>query len=228
MVSSSIRCARAAGLAAGVVALLLGAAPAADAGVVSGIVRTRTRPDMAPSSAIVYAEPLDAPAPRSAGPIALTQKHKTFHPQVLAVPAGALVTFPNQDPIFHNVFSLSGPQPFDLGLYRAGQSRALTFQQPGVYRVFCNIHPEMTALLLVVATPYATQAGADGRFALDLPPGRYRVTAISARAGAVSVETVSTTGATEAPAITLDESAWAAAPHKNKYGQDYPAASYRR
>jgi plastocyanin len=210
-----------------VAAVFLTAWGPAEAGVVSGAVRTRTRPATAPATAIVYAELLDAPAPRSATTRALTQKNKTFQPQVLAVPVGSTVTFPNLDPIFHNVFSLSGPQPFDLGLYRAGQTRTRTFQQPGAYRVFCNIHPEMTALVLVVPTPYAALADADGRFTLDLPPGRYRVTAVSPRASPVSVEIVTTAGATDAPDLTLDESAWAAQ-HKNKYGQDYPAASYQR
>ncbi len=216
-----------------------GAVSPVDAGVVSGVVRTRTRPDMAPASAVVYAEPIDAPSPRGAAfpaidgakpaqPIALTQKHKLFQPQVLAVPTGSTVAFPNLDPIFHNVFSLSGPQPFDLGLYRAGQARVRTFTQPGVYRVFCNIHPEMTALVLVVPTPYVAPADADGRFSIDLPPGRYRLTAVSPRASAVSAEIVSTAGASEAPGFTLDESTWTPAPHKNKYGQDYPTASYQR
>jgi plastocyanin len=200
----------------------------AEAGVVSGVVRTRTRPDTLPATAIVYAEPVDAPPPRAGAAFALIQKNKTFQPQVLVAPAGSTVTFPNLDPIFHNVFSLSGPQPFDLGLYRAGEARSRTFQQPGTYRVFCNIHPEMTALVLVVPTPYVTFADAAGRFALDLPPGRYRVTAVSQRASAVTVEVVTAAGATDAPELTLDESAWVAAQHKNKYGQDYPVAGYRR
>jgi plastocyanin len=214
-------------LAALALAVAAGVAPT-EAGVVSGVVRTRPRAGTVPAAAVVYAEPVDAPSPRGGAAFTLAQKHKTFQPQVLAVPTGSTVTFPNHDPIFHNVFSLSGPQPFDLGLYRGGQSRTRTFQQPGVYRVFCNIHPEMTALVLVVPTPYAAQVDADGRFALDLPPGRYRLTALSPRASAVSLEVVSMAGATDAPPLTLDESAWAPAPHKNKYGQDYPVASYQR
>jgi plastocyanin len=214
---------------AGVVAaMLLTIASAVEAGVVSGVVRTRTRPDAAAATAIVYAERLDGPAPRTTAAFTLMQKNKSFQPQVLAAPVGSTVTFPNQDPIFHNVFSLSGPQPFDLGLYRGGQARTRTFVQPGTYRVFCNIHPEMTALVLVVPTPYATLTDAAGRFSVDLPPGRYRVTAVSARAEPVSIEIVSTAGASQTPELALDESTWAAASHKNKYGQDYPAASYRR
>jgi plastocyanin len=203
-------------------------AVSAAAGPVSGSVRTLTRPDARASVSVVYAEPLEAPAPRSSSTFSLVQKNKAFQTPVLAVPAGATVTFPNQDPIFHNVFSLSGPQPFDLGLYRAGHSRSRTFAQPGTYRVFCNIHPEMTALVLVVPTPYATQTDAAGRYVLDLPPGRYRLTAISQRADAVSVEIVATGATVDAPEITLDESSWVAARHKNKYGQDYAAASYQR
>jgi hypothetical protein len=86
----------------------------------------------------------------------------------------------------------------------------------------------MSAMVFVVPTPYITTTGADGRFVLDLPPGRYRITAMSERTGPVSVEAVSTAGAAAAPELTLDESAWTAVQHKNKFGQDYPAAAYRK
>jgi len=200
----------------------------AAAGPVSGTVRTVTRPGIAPATAVVYAEPLDAAARRTAVRASLVQKNKAFQPHLLAVPAGSTVSFPNDDAIFHNVFSLSAPQPFDLGLYRSGETRARTFSLPGAYRVFCNIHPQMTALVIVVPTPHITTVGPDGRFVLDLPPGRYRVTALSERAGPVSVEATSAVGAATAPELTLDESAWALVQHKNKFGQDYPVAAYRR
>ncbi len=200
----------------------------AHAGPVSGTVRTLTRDGAVPATAIVYAEPLDAAPPRAGGRFMLTQKNKTFQPHVLAVPAGSTISFPNDDEIFHNVFSLAGPQPFDLGLYRAGQTRERTFNRPGSYRVFCNIHPQMTALVIVVPTPYTTTAGSDGRFVLELPPGRYRMTALSERAQPVSVEVTSAAGAATAPPLTLDESAWVFAQHKNKFGQEYPAAAYKR
>ena len=183
---------------------------------------------MAAATAVVYAEPLDAAAPRKPGRFTLAQKNKTFQPNLLPVPAGSTVDFPNNDPIFHNVFSLSPPQPFDLGLYRAGETRARLFSQPGTYRVFCNIHPQMTAVVLVLPTPYATVAASDGRFLLDLPPGRYRITALSERAEPVSVEVASATGATTTPDLTLDESSWVFVQHKDKFGKDYPAAAYRR
>jgi plastocyanin len=204
------------------------AAEVAHAGPVSGSVRTVTRPGVAPAGSIVYAEPIDQAAARRPGTFVMTQRDKTFQPHVLPVPLGSTVEFPNKDAIFHNVFSIAGPQPFDLGLYRAGASKRRTFTDPGTYRVFCNIHPQMTAIIVVVPTPYVTSAGPDGRFVLDLPPGRYRLTALSERAGPVSSEVISTAGAVAATPLTLDESAWVAVQHKNKFGQDYPPEAYKK
>jgi plastocyanin len=213
----------------GVLAIACAAIPAlAGAGPVTGRVRTLTADGVAPATAIVYAEPLDAPAARVQAALTLGQKNKTFQPHILAVPVGSKVAFPNNDQIFHNVFSLSGPQPFDLGLYRGGDTRERQFTRPGTYRVFCNIHPHMTALVVVVPTPYTASVGPDGRFVMELPAGRYRVTALSVRAEPSSVDVTSTAGAATAPDITLDERAWAFVQHRNKHGQDYPAAAYKR
>jgi plastocyanin len=209
------------------IAGLMAATPAG-AGPVSGVVRTVARAGVAPATAVVYAEAIDAAAARASRRFTLAQKNKTFQPRVLAVPVGSTVDFPNNDGIFHNVFSLSGPQPFDLGLYRAGETRMRTFTAPGTYRVFCNIHPQMTAMIVVAPGGFTALATPDGRFTLDLPPGRYRVTALSERASPVSVEATSTMGASTMPELTLDESAWAFAQHKNKFGKDYPAAAYQR
>lgn len=210
-------------------AALLGVLPAlAEAGPVSGEVRTVGRPGVAAAPAVVYAERIDAPVPRRAGRFTLTQKGKTFHPRVLIVPVGSTVEFPNDDLIFHNVFSLSGVEPFDLGLYRAGESRSRTFTQAATYRVFCNIHPQMSAFIVVAPTPHAVPVDRSGRFVLDLPPGRYRITALSERALPVSVEVASGAGAGTAPPITLDESQWVDVAHQNKHGMDYPASAYKR
>ena len=204
------------------------AATPAGAGPVSGVVRTLGRAGLVPAPSLVYAERTDAAAPRQSSRVTLRQKNKTFTPRLLGVPVGSVVDFPNDDIIFHNVFSLSGPQPFDLGQYRSGQSQSRTFTQAGTYRVFCNIHPNMSALILVVPTPYVVMTDADGRFVLDLPPGRYRLSAVSERAGPASIEITAETGATQAGPLTLDESAWVAVQHKNKFGKDYPPASYNR
>ncbi len=198
------------------------------AGAVTGSVRTLTRAGNRAAAAIVWAEPLDSPPARAPRRFTLMQKNKTFQPRLLAMPIGSTVDFPNGDGIYHNVFSLSGPQPFDLGLYRSGESRQRTFTTPGTYRVFCNIHPQMTALIVVVPTALTAVASSDGRFTLDLPSGRFRVTALSERSAPVSIELTSSAGASIAPELTLDESTWVPAPHKNKFGQDYPAAAYQR
>jgi plastocyanin len=208
--------------------LMLVSSAGLHAGPLSGLVRIVGRPGVVPAAVVVYAEPIGVQAPRQAGRFTLRQKNKTFLPRVLGVPVGSSIEFPNEDMIFHNVFSLSGPQPFDLGLYRTGKSPSRTFTQPGTYRVFCNIHPQMSALIVVVPTPHVAVAAPDGRFVLDLPAGRYRLTAASERVSAVSVDVTAEAGATVAPELTLDESRWVAVQHKNKFGKDYPAASYKQ
>jgi plastocyanin len=215
-------------LLASSIALFLIASDTLDAGVVTGVVRTVGRSGVTPAPAVVYAESIDAVSPRTSRREVVRQKNKTFQPRVLTVPVGGTVEFPNDDNIFHNVFSLSPPQPFDLGLYRAGDTRSLMFSNPGIYRVFCNIHPQMNAFIVVAPSAFAAVASPDGRFTLDLPRGRYRLTALSERAAPVSVEITSTDGATTAPELTLNESNWVFTQHKNKFGQDYSAAAYRR
>jgi plastocyanin len=205
-------------------AVLLLALPAA-AHEVTGKVRVTGRAD-ASVKTIVYAEAVSGPAAARPKRARLTQKDKSFTPRVVAVPVGSTVDFPNLDPIFHNAFSLSQPAPFDLGLYRAGESRSRIFAQPATYRIFCNIHPEMTAVLLVLPTDHITDAAADGSFQLDLPPGRWRVTAWSERAQPASVEVTVGAGPVAALDLALDESKFVELPHKNKFGQDYSKAAY--
>lgn len=214
-------------LAALSIALCVAALVPVDAGTVTGVIRTVTRKGVPAATAVVYAEPIAAASQRAPQRVSLRQRNKTFQPRVLAVQAGSTVEFPNDDTIFHNVFSLSGPAPFDLGLYRSGDTRTRTFAGPGVYRVFCNIHPQMSAFIVVAPSPFVTVASPDGRFTLDLPAGRYMLTALSERAEAVSVEMTSSEGASTAPELILDESTWVFSKHRNKFGQDYPAAAYR-
>lgn len=105
-------------------------------------------------------------------PFEVVTVRKDFQPQVLPVPVGATVSFPNQDPILHNVFSVSGRNRFDLGLYRSGESKSTTFGAPGVVQVYCNVHHSMAAYVLVLDTPYYTQPETSGAFVLGgLPEG---------------------------------------------------------
>jgi plastocyanin len=203
----------------------LPATTAAD--LVSGRVEWKTRGGAAPAQAVVYAEPLDRAATASPGKATFQQKNKTFLPHVAAVPAGSTVSFPNDDAIFHNVFSLSPPQPFDLGLYRAGASKQQVFTRPGVHHVFCNIHPQMSAFLVVAPTPYVTVAAQDGTWRLDVPPGAYRVTALSERAAPVTVQ-VAVAGAATVSGLVLDESAFVTTQHTNKFGKAYPKDAYTK
>jgi plastocyanin len=113
----------------------------------------------------------ETPAP---GRARLDQKNETFVPYVLAVTAGSTVDFPNNDRIYHNVFSLSKAKRFDLGRYPRGRSRSVRFDQPGVVRVFCEIHSHMSAFILVFAHRYFAATDAEGRYRIDgVPPGDY-------------------------------------------------------
>ncbi|MSO49401.1 MAG: hypothetical protein EXQ49_05790 [Acidobacteria bacterium] len=194
----------------------------------AGQVTTRTRDGGSPATSVVYAEPIGGAAPRlRAATATMAQKNKSFAPRVMGIPVGTTVTFLNEDAIFHNAFSLSASQPFDLGLYRGGASKDRVFSQPSVYNVFCNIHPQMVAFVVVAPTPWVTTTGADGAWRLDVPEGRYRVTAISERAAPVSVEVQVAGNATSPVRITLDGSAFVQAPRTDKFGKPYPASAYK-
>jgi plastocyanin len=115
--------------------------------------------------------PLDAPQGQT---VVLDQRNQTFYPHVLAVRVGTKVTLPNNDRVFHNVFSFHNGKRFDLGLYPVGTSRQVVFDQPGLSRIFCNIHPNMAAYVIAVATPYFAVSDAAGRIQLtSVPPGSY-------------------------------------------------------
>jgi plastocyanin len=140
-----------------------------------------TRAEVAePSRPIVFVEkaPAGAFEERAFGRARMTQRGETFLPHVLPVHAGTTVEFPNEDQTFHNVFSLSKARRFDLGRYAAGQSKAVRFDQPGIVRVFCDIHSHMSAFILVFNHPYFDAADGNGRYEISgLPPGRYSVAA---------------------------------------------------
>lgn len=131
------------------------------------------------ANVVVYLE-LDGDKALARGPSrqperpTMTQKDERFIPHVLAVVQGTTVGFPNEDEIFHNVFSLSGPRRFDLPKYPAGASRSVTFPRAGIVNVFCHIHADMSAVVLVRDNPYFVTPDTSGRFALtDVPPGDY-------------------------------------------------------
>jgi plastocyanin len=115
---------------------------------------------------------------------AMDQRQRRFEPEIIAVAAGSTVAFPNSDPIFHNVFSLSKVKSFDLGNYKMGESRTLTFTEPGVVQLHCHLHPNMTGAVFVTPNSWFTQPDSDGSFTLPaVPPGRYTVVAWHKSAG---------------------------------------------
>jgi plastocyanin len=151
---------------------------------VGALYRTRTRtpvlePD--PPRAIVYLERDDGTVPASATQdvVTVSQQGYQFRPGVAAVPAGGRVSFPNRDDEFHNVFSYSSDNRFDLGRFRKDEESPLvTFDEPGLVRVYCEIHKHMRSLLLVLDTPWYTTTDTEGHFRLpDLPPGHYKLRA---------------------------------------------------
>jgi plastocyanin len=157
--------------------------------------------------------------------IAITDK--TYAPHVVVVPVGSAVRFPNHDPFNHNVFSQSEPNQFDLGLYGRGEAKSQTFANPGLVRVYCNVHPRMVAYVQVMANRHFAQPGTDGSFTIaNVPPGQYRLHVWHERIPAEVVTDV-TAGGGEPLQITLDARGYRWEPHRNKYGKNYPTNAGR-
>jgi plastocyanin len=134
----------------------------ADTHVLRGVVRVKGRPA---KDVVVWLEQR-GPVAATAERVVLDQRNLTFVPRLLVVPVGTTVEMPNSDRVFHNVFSFHNGKRFDLGLYPAGTRKMVTFDQPGVSRVFCNIHPTMAAYVVAVASNRYAVTDADGRFAI--------------------------------------------------------------
>lgn len=182
------------------------------------------------SGVVVWLEPLNgAPVLPAAVPHArMIQKNKTFTPHVLAITVGTIVDFPNYDPIFHNAFSNYNGQIFDIGLYPPGTTRSIAFRREGVVRVFCNIHPAMSAVIVVLKSPYYAVSQKDGSLQIaGVPEGAYRMHVFHERATDQALEActrnVTVTGDRfQMPPVSVSESGYLELPHKNKYGKDYP------
>ena len=163
--------------------------------------------------------------PEPKGHLQLAQKNKQFVPRLLVVQVGSVVDFPNLDPFFHNVFSLFNGKRFDLGLYESGSSRSVHFNKAGVSYIFCNIHPEMSAVVVAVPTPFFAASSASGTLAIhNVPEGSYEmhVWALGSDEATLAALTrrVAVTGrGVDLGTIQLNESG--TGNHKNKFGEDY-------
>lgn len=166
----------------------------------------------------------DSPPPKPpASASKMASEGKRFLPHVVAVQAGATVDFPNVDKIFHNAFSVSPGNQFDLGLYRKGASKPHTFNTPGVVRVYCNIHQDMAGYVLVLPSGRSVVTGADGGFRFnDVKPGRQNMKVWHPMSGEIEVAIDLQPGAARQWDVELDATRFRRTAHKNKYGKDYP------
>lgn len=183
---------------------------------------TRRGQRIDPSETLVWLEPAGKVRPKTPEQTTMVTRAKTLEPHVLAVPIGSIVRFPNEDPISHNLFSVSQPNAFDLGLYRRGAGKEQQFSRPGVVNVYCNVHPNMSAVIHVMGSPYYTFADPKGAFSLaGVPPGKYRVVAWSEQAGTATRDIEVGAHGNAAVALTLDGRNYRAQQHTNKFGKPY-------
>jgi plastocyanin len=159
-------------------------------------------------------------------PLRLVQHNKSFEPHLLIVPVGAVVEFPNRDPFFHNVFSLFDGKKFDLGLYEAGTTRNVSFDRRGISYIFCNIHAEMSAVVIALDTPYYGISNRRGEVEIPaVPAGAYTLhtwaeTALPETLNAMTRE-VKISGSNTSLGVLQFNVGTASAAHKNKFGMDY-------
>lgn len=187
-----------------------------------------------PAGVVVSLTPLD-PAKRAAlkdTPVRarLVQKNKSFSPHLLVIPPGSTVDFPNKDPFFHNVFSLFEGKRFDLGLYESGTTRSVKFDRTGVSYIFCNIHPQMNAIVISLDTPYYAIVGSSGEARIpNVEPGEYQMQVWAEGLNRDEMDKVSTRvniGESPVKLGTLEiPSSETLAEHNNKYGRPYDPSS---
>jgi plastocyanin len=189
------------------------------------------------SEVVVWLVPADhaALAAESGRKPQVVQKNKAFHPHLTVVRVGSVVDFPNRDPFFHNVFSLFDGKRFDLGLYEAGATNSVRFDHAGVSFLFCNIHPEMSAVVVAVDTPYYAVSDKSGAVSMAaVPDGKYELHVWYERSLPDALKALTRTVRISAdshdlgPVVVPQDPGFTTA-HKNKYGQDYtppPQPSY--
>jgi plastocyanin len=181
------------------------------------------------SGVALWLTPLDGAPPRGpAKPRAsINQRNKRFTPHVVVVETGSLVDFPNSDPFFHNVFSVFNGKRFDLGLYASGETRPVNFNRPGISYIFCNIHPQMSAVVLALDSPYYAITDRAGNFTIaGVPEGRYRLQLWHERAKSETLDAltreINVRGETlDLGVLSLSEAGYLERPHPNKHGQEY-------
>lgn len=192
--------------------------PGQVSGSVSVVHEGRPRPERSVVVVSIEGVPGDEPTPMRAS---IRQRQRTFEPAMLVVTRGSTIDFPNEDKIFHNVFSLSRAARFDLDLYKSGTSKSVTMRRAGVVDVHCNIHPEMVAKIKVLDTSYFATAAADGTFRIgNVPPGTYTLVAWHASGGEERRQVTVTSGTTTTMELEIEEQARPTM-HRRKDGTPY-------
>lgn len=208
--------------------LLVFAALEARAVDLSGTVAFLTKRGQKPrvDDSIIWLEPVKAPGVPKPLPVTVTvtSRSKTLLPHIVAVPVGSTVSFPNEDTITHNLFSVSKPNDFDLGFYKRGTVMTRKFDHPGIVNVYCNVHPDMSAVVHVMTTPYFTRASAQGGWTIpNVVPGSYRLNAWNEIGGSVIADVeVSKSGVVGQLNLTIDTRQHRKTRHLNKEGKPYP------
>lgn len=217
-----------------IVVLCCGAAGRLEAADVTGKVQIISEKKEDASGVVVSLTPLSSAQAASLrqAPIhsTLTQKDKKFTPHLLVIPPGSVVDFPNRDPFFHNVFSLFEGKRFDLGLYESGTTRSVKFDRPGVSYIFCNIHPQMNAIVISLGTPYYSLANANGSVKIpNVESGEYVLQIWAEGLNSEEMGKLSRRVSVGQDPVQLGvlqvPSGENLAQHKNKYGRDYDSTA---
>jgi len=197
-------------------------------GVVRGKLNLKDRggksaPDL--SEAVIWLEGAKGARP---GQVEIATRKKELIPGVVVVAPGSSVAFPNHDPFNHNVFSVSPDAPFDLGLYGRGETRSARFDRPGIVPVYCNVHAQMWAVVVVLESPFVARPGVDGTFEFGgVPAGTYTLSAWHNRGGHTARKIEVAAGGLTGLELALDASGHRHTAHLNKFGKPYPSEGRR-
>lgn len=210
--------------------LAAGVAGASAQGTVAGRISIQEKAGEKTSdfgNTVIYLEPKAGVAKVSESKIQMAINGRNFAPRVRVIPVGSTIDFPNQDPFSHNVFSTTAGALFDLQSYGSGVSKSNQFKKAGAFAIYCNVHAKMTGHVVVVATPWFTQAGNDGRWEIArVPAGKYTMTVWHERAKPVTTEIDVPAAGLAALEPKLDASGFKQTPHLNKFGKAYAGVVY--
>jgi plastocyanin len=200
--------------------------PAYAQGTVSGRISIQEKPGEKTSdygNTVVYLTSTAGAVRLTPGKVQMAINGRNFAPRVRVITVGSTVEYPNQDPFTHNVFSTTAGALFDLGSYGSGMSKSTEFKKAGTFPVYCNVHAKMTGHVVVVNTPWFTQAANDGRWEIaKVPAGKYTLVVWHERARPVETDIDVPVAGLASLETKLDASGFKVVPHKNKFGKDYP------